>query len=230
MELSGFEPLASWVRWKSGHLRGSGQNHSEGAWLRCFRALSGTSRSRRLGSVSSRLDADWTRPQTWAAEYGEWWWRGWAASKGHSNWRKLRPSASEQRPETAESSGRDRHPGRRRGCLRSGLGDRCCERSCRSPISWIGTFRHGRPNVEGDRLVAEMNCHHSHRVSSGWISARRGARGSEQLGDRPGGLFDVESGVDQAVEQKSVERRRKENGRRFDVQRWVDLVVGTVRS
>jgi hypothetical protein len=35
------------------------------------------------------------------AEYGEWWWRGWAAPKGHSNWRKLRPSASEQRPETA---------------------------------------------------------------------------------------------------------------------------------
>jgi hypothetical protein len=63
MELSGFEPLTSWVRWKSEHLTASGRNYREGAWLLAFRALAGTSMSRCLGSILSRLDADWTRPR-----------------------------------------------------------------------------------------------------------------------------------------------------------------------
>jgi hypothetical protein len=33
MELSGFEPLTSWVRWKARHLPGSGRKHLEGVWL-----------------------------------------------------------------------------------------------------------------------------------------------------------------------------------------------------
>jgi integrase len=46
MELSGFEPLTSWVRWKPGHHNASGRNRWEGAWLRCFQVAAGTSISR----------------------------------------------------------------------------------------------------------------------------------------------------------------------------------------
>jgi hypothetical protein len=63
MELSGFEPLTSWVRWKSEHLPASHQNPWKAAWLRAFRASTGGPVRRRLASVSGRLDADWTRRQ-----------------------------------------------------------------------------------------------------------------------------------------------------------------------
>jgi hypothetical protein len=62
MELSGFEPLTSWVRWKSGHLPAPGQNYREGTWLWGFDALAGASMSRCPALISKCLDADWTRP------------------------------------------------------------------------------------------------------------------------------------------------------------------------
>ena len=47
MELSGFEPLTSWVLWNPWHPCGSGQNLWEGAWLLTFGALRDTLIGRR---------------------------------------------------------------------------------------------------------------------------------------------------------------------------------------
>ena len=80
-ELSGFEPLTSWVRWNPQHLAASGRNHWEDAWFGAFwprRALRWVGVR---GWFRVVLDADWTRPRgrrrtasgrqlSWGASHG----------------------------------------------------------------------------------------------------------------------------------------------------------------